>query len=78
MPTKNARIRQVTAQQVIAFDGLGEGVLVLDGAGRVVAVNGALESICNYSPAEVVGQTLDFLNSPLHVFGDSHRGRRRN
>ncbi|MBI3517342.1 MAG: response regulator, partial [Proteobacteria bacterium] len=53
-------------EPAIAFDELGEGLVVLDRDGRVVAVNPAFAGMFSYSPAEVVGQTLDFLSSPLH------------
>jgi diguanylate cyclase (GGDEF)-like protein/PAS domain S-box-containing protein len=65
-PADAAKCDAVGREPAIAFDGLGEGILLLDRDGGIVAVNAAFESICNYSPAEVVGRTQDFLDSPLH------------
>ena len=43
------------------FDAAHEAIIIVDGAGRIVSVNGAFSRMSEYSAAEAVGQTLGVL-----------------
>ena len=70
----NATVRQIEEQRRLlaeVFEASGEGIVVTDSAGRIVAANSAFTAITGYPVAEVIGRSPELLQSD----GRDGRGR---
>lgn len=64
--TERMRTEQRLRQAAAVFDNSVEGIIVLDAAHRIVAVNPAILQISGFASDEVIGQSVDMLRSLRH------------
>jgi diguanylate cyclase (GGDEF)-like protein/PAS domain S-box-containing protein len=60
------QMEEALRQTAVAFENTSEGVMIADGAGRIVSVNRAFTEITGYAAEEVLGGTAALLRSGRH------------
>jgi PAS domain S-box-containing protein len=62
-------LRESEAELAAVFDGVGDGIALIDRTGRVVRVNRRIVEVGGYTEEEIIGKRFEFLNMfPPHSF----------
>jgi len=78
--SERMRTEQRLRQAATVFENTREGVLITDAAQRIIAVNAAFSEVTGYTEDEVLGRSLDLLDSGRHdaVFHEQLRSALEN